>query len=94
MLTRNIRKPGDVGNLNFCTFTKICNGLIGWSFEFPASAYCHPLVAIKKNEKKMRNLEKTKMIIGYTLIGFSIVGMIWLINKQLFQNNIWILVNI
>ena len=21
--TRNIRKPGDVGNLNFCTFTQI-----------------------------------------------------------------------
>jgi hypothetical protein len=27
--TRNIRKPGDVGNLNFCTFTQIRNGLIG-----------------------------------------------------------------
>jgi hypothetical protein len=25
--TRNIRKPGDVGNLNFCTFTQNCNGL-------------------------------------------------------------------
>jgi len=42
-LTRNIRKPGDVGNLNFCTFTQIRNGLTGWSFEIPASAYCHPL---------------------------------------------------
>jgi len=39
--TRNIRKPGDVGILNFCTFIKNCNGLIGWSFEIPASAYCH-----------------------------------------------------
>jgi hypothetical protein len=41
--TRNIRKPGDVGNLNFCTFTQNCNGLISWSFEIPASAYCQPL---------------------------------------------------
>jgi hypothetical protein len=46
-LTRNIRKPGDVGVLNFCTFTQNCNGLISWSFEIPASAYCHPLYAIK-----------------------------------------------
>jgi len=44
--TRNIRKPGDVGNLNFCTFTQIRNGLTGWSFEIPASAYCHSLVLI------------------------------------------------
>jgi hypothetical protein len=43
--TRNIRKPGVVGNFNFCTFTKNCNGLISWSFEIPASAYCHPLAA-------------------------------------------------
>ena len=42
-LTRNIRKPGDVGNLNFFTFTQIRNGLIGWSFEIPGSAYCQPL---------------------------------------------------
>ena len=42
-LTRNIRKPGDVGNLNFCTFTQIRNGLTGWSLENPASAYCQPL---------------------------------------------------
>jgi hypothetical protein len=42
-ITRNIRKPGDVGNLNFCTFTQICNGLTSWSFEIPASAYCRPL---------------------------------------------------
>ena len=39
-VTRNIRKPGDVGKLNFCTFTQICNGLISWSFEIPAYAYC------------------------------------------------------
>lgn len=43
--TRNIRKPGDVGNLDFCTFTQNCNGLTSWSFEIPASAYCHPLPA-------------------------------------------------
>ena len=40
-LTRNIRKPGDVGNLKFCTFIKNGNGLTSWSFEIPASAYCH-----------------------------------------------------
>lgn len=39
-LTRNIRKPGVVGILNFCTFIKNCNGLTSWSFEIPASAYC------------------------------------------------------
>jgi hypothetical protein len=39
--TRNIRKPGDVGNLKFCTFTQNRNGLISWSFEIPTSAYCH-----------------------------------------------------
>ena len=36
--TRNIRKPGGAGNLNFCTFIQIRNGLISWSFEIPASA--------------------------------------------------------
>jgi hypothetical protein len=40
LVTRNIRKPGLVGNLYFCTFTQNCNGLIGRSFEIPASAYC------------------------------------------------------
>jgi hypothetical protein len=40
--TRNIRKPGDVDDFKFCTFTQNCNGLTGWSFEIPASAYCHP----------------------------------------------------
>ena len=44
--TRNIRNPRDVGNLKFCTFTQIGNGLTSWSFEFPASAYCHPLYAM------------------------------------------------
>jgi len=44
-LTRNIRKPGVVSILKFCTFIKNCNGLISWSFENPASAYCHPLGA-------------------------------------------------
>ena len=45
-ITRNIRKPGDVGNLNFYTFNKNCNGLTSWSFEIPAYAYCHPLANI------------------------------------------------
>ena len=47
--TRNIRKPGDVGNLNFCTFNKNCSGLTSWSFEIPASAYCQTLWAIIEN---------------------------------------------
>ena len=47
--TRNIRKPGGVGNFNFSTFTQISNGLIGWSFEIPAYAYCQPLATIIKN---------------------------------------------
>jgi len=47
--TRNIRKPGIVGKFNFCTFTQNCNGLIGWSFEIPAYAYCQPLpTSLKK----------------------------------------------
>ena len=48
MLTCNIRKPGVAGILNFCTFIKNSNGLISWSFEIPASAYCHPLAGIVK----------------------------------------------
>lgn len=39
-ITHNIRKPGIVGNLNFCTFAQIRNGLISWSYEIPAYAYC------------------------------------------------------
>jgi len=46
--TRNIRKPGIVGNSNFCTFTQKRNGLISWSFEIPASAYCQPLGIIEQ----------------------------------------------
>ena len=45
--TRNIRKPGGVGNFNFSTFTQISNGLIGWSFEIPAYAYCQPSDCLK-----------------------------------------------
>lgn len=51
LVTRNIRKPGDVANSNFCTFTQSCNGLIGWSFVIPASAYCHPLQASRKKKR-------------------------------------------
>lgn len=53
-LTRNIRKPGDVGKFMFCTFTKNCNGLISWSFEIPAYAYCHPLWASWKKSDGLR----------------------------------------
>jgi len=42
LVTRNIRKPGVVGILNLCTLTQNYNGLISWSFEIPAYAYCHP----------------------------------------------------
>ena len=42
-ITRNIRKPGIVGNLNIITFTQKSNDLISRSFEIPASAYYHPL---------------------------------------------------
>ena len=56
--TRNIRKPGDVGILNFCTFTQIRNGLTGWSFEIPASAYCQPLCAIQERQYLGRNQNK------------------------------------
>lgn len=38
---RNIRKLGNVGKSKFCTFIQNCKGLISWSFELPASAYCH-----------------------------------------------------
>jgi len=48
VVTRNIRKPGDVGILNFCTFIKYYNGLTSWSFEIPASAYCHRYGAFKQ----------------------------------------------
>ncbi len=41
MVTRNIRKLGDVADLSLCTFTQNHNGLIGKCFEIPASAYCH-----------------------------------------------------
>jgi hypothetical protein len=50
--TRNIRKPGFVGKFNICTFTQVRNGLTGWSFEIPASAYCHPLPATKINQHR------------------------------------------
>ena len=54
--TRNIRKPGYVGNLYFCTFTQIYYGLISRSFEIPASAYCSPLYARLKDRIEHRNL--------------------------------------
>lgn len=61
LLTRNIRKPGDVGNLNYCTFTKNCNGLIGWSFEIPASAYCHPLATSVKKDNPTASYDNDKI---------------------------------
>jgi len=58
--TRNIRKPGDVGMPTFCTFNKICNGLTSWSFEIPASAYCHPLGFIETNDSSVQNMIKSE----------------------------------
>jgi len=57
--TRNIRKPGDVCKLNFCTFTKIYNGLTSWSFEIPASAYCHRWRSLTKRaeDRNYNNFE-------------------------------------
>jgi len=40
MVTRNIRKPGEVGNLNFCTFIQIDNSLTSYSFEIPNLNFC------------------------------------------------------
>jgi hypothetical protein len=37
--TRNIRKPGDVVNLNFKSFNKHCSGLIVKCLEIPHYAY-------------------------------------------------------
>ncbi|GAF05873.1 hypothetical protein JCM21142_114631 [Saccharicrinis fermentans DSM 9555 = JCM 21142] len=51
-LSRNIRKPDDVANLNFCTFSQIHNGLTGWSFEISASTYCHPFVCHTKKRDR------------------------------------------
>jgi len=51
-----LRKLGDVGNLNFCTFTQVRNGLIGWSFDIPAYAYCQTLGAREKKNKTADNL--------------------------------------
>ena len=59
-ITRNIRKPGIVGNLNIITFTQKSNDLISRSFEIPASAYYHPLWGIvketKQHDKKPQNI--------------------------------------
>ena len=60
-LTRNIRKPGDVGNLNFRTFTKNSNGLISWSSEIPAYAYCHPLGHMQKKTTDTLKMRSNKI---------------------------------
>ncbi len=50
-----MRKPGDVSNLNFCTFNKNCIGLTSWSFDIPDSAYCQPLSSrLKKKSEQLR----------------------------------------
>jgi len=46
LITRNIRKPEEIGDLNFCTFTQNSKGLISWNFEIPAYAYCKTLCTI------------------------------------------------
>jgi len=44
-----------VGKLNFRTLAQIRNGLIGWSFEIPASAYCHRYGALVFDDKYKTN---------------------------------------
>jgi len=58
-----MRKPGDVGNLNFCTFTQILNGLTGWSFEIPAYAYCQPLAVMPCTLAKYKDQTGTQITI-------------------------------
>ncbi len=43
--------------MNFCTFTQNCNGLTSWSFEIPASAYCH-----RCTQAIMRRIVKISLI--------------------------------
>ena len=73
MLTRNIRKPGDVGNLNFCTFTQNCNGLIGLCFKNPAYAYCQPLQGIMK--------KTTIHIILFVILPILFGGLIYILTR-------------
>lgn len=56
-ITRNIRKPGGVGDFNFCTFIQNHNGLISMSSEIPASAYYHPLAGIVKLTRTNRETD-------------------------------------
>ena len=64
-LTRNIRKPGAVGNLKFSIYAQNCNGLTSWSFEIPASAYCHRCgqFADKETSYETRNKETNSSIL-------------------------------
>ena len=48
-----------MGNFNFRTFTQIHNGLTGWSFEIPASAYCHPLGHMLKKTPDTLTMTRT-----------------------------------
>lgn len=50
-----------MGNLNFCTFIKNRNDLTSWSFEIPASAYCHPM-GIRKLFSKPEKFELSSNI--------------------------------
>src|SRR5690554_1849147 len=46
--TRNIRKPGVVGNLNLCSFNENCNGLTGLCSKVPYDLIFEPLGGIQK----------------------------------------------
>ena len=72
-ITRNIRKPGDVSNLKFCTYTQNRNGLIGLSFEIPAYAYC----------KRYGQFKKQKMSKATDLIGIERKDRICFIDRML-----------
>ena len=83
-IKRNIRKPGVAGNLNFCTFTKNCNGSIGWRFEIPAYAYCPPLAV----SKRPPNMTENKAFTWIGLLNFIILICIWLFKLK---DNLFIL---
>lgn len=50
--TRNIYKPGDVGNFKLCTFNKNYNGLISRSFKMPNAQYSNCWRALESNFKQ------------------------------------------
>jgi|SRR5690554_164130 len=54
--TRNIRKPGDVGNLNLCSFNENCNGFIGLKPAIALFAYTFRWAAYKKSHRTVKHI--------------------------------------